>query len=91
MLDRLGNPAATTLARVITRAGDDFAHWLKDRKNRRAIPHRFEQCGYVPVRNSRAKDGLWVMGTRQVIYAQATLSLRDQYLAAMELVKQTVG
>ena len=89
VLDRLGNPAATTLARVITRAGDDFAHWLKDRKNRRAIPHRFEQCGYAPVRNSRAKDGLWVMGTRQVIYAQATLSLRDQYLAAMELVKQT--
>jgi hypothetical protein len=29
------------------------------RKNRRAIPHRLEKCGYVPVHNPTADDGLW--------------------------------
>jgi hypothetical protein len=28
--------------------------WLKERKNRRIIPHRFETVGYVPVRNKDA-------------------------------------
>src|SRR5262249_28851578 len=51
VLDQLGNPAATTLAKVLASATGDFAEWLGDRKNRRIIPHRFEACGYVPVRN----------------------------------------
>ena len=28
-----------------------------NRKNRRAIPHRLERCGYVSVRNPESKDG----------------------------------
>jgi hypothetical protein len=67
----------------------EFAVWLKDRKNRRAIPHRLENCGYVPVRNDADKsDGQWkIKGARQTIYAKAELSLRDRLDAARKLVK----
>ena len=47
------------------------------------IPHRFEQCGYAPVRNDGVKDGLWkIHGARQVVYALSSLSVRDQLAAA---------
>ncbi len=45
--------------------------WINDRKNRRTIPHRLEKCGYTPVRNSGAEDGLWkISGRRQAVYAK---------------------
>jgi hypothetical protein len=95
-----GPPLAFTLAAVQAMANalaptdndgnphrDSFAHWLNDRKNRRQIPHRFENCGYTPVRNDAAKDGLWkVDGARQVIYALATRSLHDRVAAARQLI-----
>src|SRR5262245_54289192 len=63
VLDRLNNPPVTTLNQVMGLAGLHFAGWLGDRKNRRLIPHRFEQCGYVPVRNpANKRDGLWAIG-----------------------------
>ena len=68
-----------------------FAAWLADRRNRRQTPHRFEQCGYSPVRNDFAKDGLWKIGdVRQVIYALAHRSLHDR-LAAAKLVVERAG
>src|SRR5262249_54226849 len=83
ILDVLGNPNAVTLFKIIDKAEGSIAEWLQDRKNRRAIPCRFEECGYVPVRNPDATDGLWkIRGKRQVIYATATLPLRDQIDAA---------
>jgi hypothetical protein len=87
VLDKLGNPNATTLIAVVTATTDeDFEEWLKDRRNRRQIPHRFEQCGYAPVRNDAADDGLWrVKGKRQVVYARADLAPRDQIAAAAKL------
>jgi hypothetical protein len=86
-LDRLGNPAAALLSEIINGASADFAEWLMDRKNRRIIPHRFEACGYVPVRNDAARDGLWkVRGRRQVIYARGGLPLRDRLKAAQDLI-----
>jgi hypothetical protein len=88
VLDRLGNPAATTLIQVQNKADTDFQDWLKDRRNRRQIPHRFEQRGYSPVRNENCSDGLWVInGARQVVYARTTLSLRDRLVAASHLVR----
>src|SRR5262249_42126438 len=51
VLDKMKNPAATTLVRIRNAATGDFSEWVADRKNRRAIPHRLERCGYVPVRN----------------------------------------
>src|SRR5262249_51168408 len=59
VLEEMGNPDATTLIRIRGSATGDFEEWLKDRKNRRVIPHRLERCDYVPVRNDAAKDGLW--------------------------------
>jgi hypothetical protein len=86
-LDRLGSPAAITLGSIVTRAAPDFADYLRDRRNRRKIPHRLDECGYVPVRNA-SKDGLWVIaGKRQAIYAKRELPLRDQLAAAERLTK----
>jgi Family of unknown function (DUF5906) len=101
VLDRLGNPEATTLADVQGQATGDFWSWAKDRRNRRQLPYRFERCGYVPVRNEAAKDGLWRVTrtrpsrdgygsevtetARQVIYAKAAMSLVDRLRAASQL------
>jgi hypothetical protein len=83
ILDVMSYPDVTTLAEVITRASSEFAGFLQDRKNSRKIPHRLESCGYVPLRNGAAKDGLWkVDGRRQVIYTKKDLTLRDQLIAA---------
>jgi hypothetical protein len=79
-------PDAVTLRDVLKGATDDFRDWLGDRKNRRVIPHRFEACGYTPVRNPDRETGLWVInGERQVIYAKAVLPIRDQIAAARRL------
>jgi hypothetical protein len=85
-LDHLGNPLATTLILTQAATNTEFQIWLNDHKNRRQIPHRFEKCGYVPVRNDAAKDGLWrISDKRQVVYAKAELPLRDQLAAARRL------
>jgi hypothetical protein len=89
-LDSLGNPPAVTLDEIrnAPRVDTEFGYWLSERKNRRVIPHRFEECGYVPVRNDAAKDGLWkYLGTRQVIYAQDSMSYREQ----LDAVKMLLG
>jgi hypothetical protein len=92
VLDRLGNPEATTLIRIQNAAAGDFETWIKDRKNRRAIPHRLEKCGYVPVRNDLADDGLWKISTaRQAVYAQVALSVRDRLRAARKLTSQSAS
>lgn len=86
VIDKMGNPDATTLTRIANTADGDFAQWIKDRKNRRGVPYRLEQCGYTPVRNDAAGDGLWVVNAkRQVIYAKDTLSNRDRFKAARAL------
>ncbi len=85
VLDQMGNPDATTLIIVTGNAEGAFEEWLMDRRNRRAIPHRFEKCGYIPVRSS-SQDGLWVIdGKRQVIYARQELPPKDQIIAARKL------
>ncbi len=45
VIDVLGRPAAVTLSQITNAAPDDLRFWLKERKNRRIIPHRFEKCG----------------------------------------------
>jgi hypothetical protein len=96
-----GSPVAFTLAKVLAKAEaltplekmrdgqpipGTFAHWLGDRRNRRKIPHRFENCRFAPVRNPYADDGLWKIGkARQTIYARAELSPRNR-LAAAQMV-----
>jgi Family of unknown function (DUF5906) len=86
-IDKLGNPTTLTLLKLQgAAAGTPLYEWLTDRKNRRTIPYRLEQCGYAPVRNPAADSGLWVIsGTRQVVYALASLPLRAQIDAARRL------
>src|SRR4030095_5662110 len=72
VLTALGNPEAVTLPQLIAAATGAAAEWLMERKNRRAIPHRLERCGYVSVQNPDAQDGFWKSkGERRIIYAQA--------------------
>ena len=87
VIDRMNNPDAMTLTQIMNIATDDFGMWIKDRKNRRVIPHRLENCDYVPVRNpDAASDGLWkISGKRQAVYAKKTLSDRDRLKAASAL------
>jgi hypothetical protein len=85
VIDRLGNPNALTLAQITNLADGDFGVWIRDRKNRRAIPHRLENCGYVPVRNNTS-DGHWKINDKRVaVYAKSSLPLRDQLFAAQRL------
>jgi hypothetical protein len=89
VLDQLSNPAAVTLGRIQSKAEGDFADWLKDRKNRQVIPHRLERCGYVPVRNPDAADGLWkIADRRQAVYAKSSLSPRDRIAAVGEILRR---
>ena len=83
-LDRLNGPDVATIEDLIKVAGDvDFGAWLRDRKNRRTIPHRLESCGYVIVRNPDAKDGWWrVDGRRQALYGKKEASVAERLAAA---------
>jgi hypothetical protein len=87
VLDKLGDPAATTLAELTSRATAPFAEWLRDRRNSRHVPHRLEAAGYAPMRNPDARDGLWrVDGRRAAVYVRRELTVRDRLAAARELV-----
>lgn len=83
VLEALGNPDAITLEQLQAKATGPASEWLLDRRNRRTIPHRLERCGYTSVRNPYSKDGRWkVQGKNHVVYAKASLSLREQLAAA---------
>jgi hypothetical protein len=89
VLDDLGRPDVVMLSEVANRAAElhpAFTDWLRDRKNRRSIPHRFEDCGYVAVSNPNDGEGRWkINGTRHTIYGEATLTVRDRLAAAFRL------
>jgi Family of unknown function (DUF5906) len=86
LLDGLSNPDVVTLVELTTKANGGIAEWLLDRKNRRALPHRLERCGYVSVRNPHAKDGLWKLrGARQVIYARTSLTPQQREAEAQRM------
>jgi hypothetical protein len=84
-----GSGFAITLSQLkdAARANFECFSWISDRKNRRAIPHRLEKCGYVPVRNEADKsDGQWrISGSRVTVYARKALSLTERLRAAAAL------
>jgi len=89
-LEGLNYPDATTLESIAAIAGGtdpDFATWLRERKNRRQIPHRMETAGYVPVRNPDRSDGRWNFhGHKHVIYARRDIGgERERITAARRL------
>jgi hypothetical protein len=90
VIDELHNPAALTLNCLI--GGADSLHLydligeLKDRKFRRAMPHKLDRVGYVPVRNPDAEDGMFkIAGRRQAVYARKQLSFAEQIKAARQV------
>jgi hypothetical protein len=89
-LDQLQNPEVVTKEQVVTVVSGQFADWLRDRRNARQIPYRFEEVGYIAVRNLYDKsDGRWkVDDKRCVIYAKRTLSIRDQITAARKFIEE---
>lgn len=85
-LEELDWPPAIYIDQILPRVTGDFRAWLQDRKNARAVPHRFEEVGYVAARNPGAKDGRWkVGGNKRVIYARQEMTLRDQLAEARRL------
>lgn len=90
-LERLGNPTATTLSEIANATNaDDFAAWLKDRRNSRVIPHRLGEVGYVAVRCPTTTDGRWkIAGRNQVVYARRDLPIRDRIVGARELAESS--
>ena len=92
MLEAMNWPKGFTMKALQDEAGGGLLEWLMDRRSRRAIPHRLERCGYIPVRNPNADDGLWKhRGSRKVIYAKASLSLREQVATAEDMVARSVN
>jgi hypothetical protein len=89
-IDSIKERDAITITMIENYATDsDLKDWIRDRKNRRAIPHRMGKCGYVPVRNDGPDDGLWkIAGARQVVYARAELTPRERYEAAQWLAEK---
>jgi len=84
-LDACGRPDAVTLDDIRTMSPPEFRIWLDDRRYRRQIPHRLEECGYVQVRNSQAQDGCWLIERkRQRIYGLRTLSAQERQIAAVK-------
>ena len=81
-------PVVTTIARVADVASVSLSEWLRDRKNRRTMAHRFEEQGYTQVLNPDAKsDGLWVIaGKRQTVYGQKDISPDELVKAARGLI-----
>ena len=89
VLDDLGQPDVVTLDRVASQASalqPAFAEWLRDKSNARRIPHRFEDCGYVAVRNPHDSEGRWkIGGRRQTIYGKVSLTENERLAAAFKL------
>jgi hypothetical protein len=82
-------PTVVTLETIIEACSSDpdgLYSWFKERANRRVIPHRMETCGYVPVRNTGADDGLWkIEGKRRVVYGLMTATPAERTAAAAAL------
>jgi hypothetical protein len=82
-------PDAVTIDMIAAVADADTGTWLRDQKNRRKIPYHLESCGYVPVRNESAKDGLWkIHNKRQAVYGRNDLSPSERMKAARVLADQ---
>jgi hypothetical protein len=80
-------PEVVTIDMIASIADAETVLWIRDRKNRRIIPHRLENCGYEPVRNDDAKsDGHWkIAGKRQAVYARNDLSTKERLTAVRRL------
>jgi hypothetical protein len=89
-LDDLKGRDAITIEMIVAAASDagahEFAAWMRDRKNSRAVRHKLTEAGFIIVRSDSAADGLWrVNGRRCAIYVRREMTTRDGLAAAREL------
>lgn len=78
-------PAAVTVAMLHDAAEHELKEWLRDRKNRRAIPHRLMTCGYLPVLTTENR-GRWIIkGVRHAMFARRELAPAERFVAAEKL------
>ena len=78
-LDKLGNPRAITKHMIIEVVDLDFQSWLKDKRNQRLLPQRFESVGYSRFRNPDASDGMWnIQGKRENVYVLTEIPENDR-------------
>jgi hypothetical protein len=88
-LEKLGYPAAITLDDVISSSTTNIGGWLSDRKNARAVPHKFEKCGYIALRKDGTTDGRWKIGGKnKVIYVRTSLSSDERFKAVHRLIER---
>jgi hypothetical protein len=92
-LEGLGWPAAITLDEITNSPTIGLlGGWLTERKNARAIPHKFEACGYIALRNTGTTDGRWKIGGKnKVVYVRKELSREEKYEAVECLRRQHGG
>src|SRR5262249_33936913 len=57
VLDEMGRPSTVTLSEIRAAAVGEFLDWLQDRKNRRVIPRRMGDAGYVAGNPAGRKPG----------------------------------
>jgi hypothetical protein len=75
-------PDVFTLLDLVGAKGNELLEDILAPKNRRAVPHRLNRCGYRAHRNTIAKDGLWrIKGARQTVYVKAALFTEDRKTA----------
>jgi hypothetical protein len=82
-LDEMGRPDVITIDMIIKASGSgEIGGWIMMPKNKRAIPHRLEECGYVTVHNKTRKDGSWkIDGKAKMIYGRGVLSPTERLRA----------
>src|SRR5262245_30927837 len=82
-LDTLERPDVVTIHQVRQVSDASFTEWLTERKNARQASHRLDTCGYQPLRNPDAKDGLWKVASKpQAIFMRQELSFNEPRTAA---------
>ncbi len=78
-LEAMAWPDAVTIPMIKDVAPADFAAWLTDRKNSRAMPHRFTDCGYETSANPDSECGRYVIqGQRIMVYVKRQLSPKER-------------
>jgi hypothetical protein len=87
-----GEPLTATVHQIVDcTSSTSFAEWLRDRRNSRQIPHHFQECGYVAVRNPHAQDGMWKVGNaRMAVYAKDSLSIQEPTPVGQRLRRHTI-
>lgn len=91
LLEDMGNPPATTIARMVTHAKgqekfEEVLYYMLDRRNRKLVGNRMAEVGYSALHNRDRSDGRWASGgEKHVVYAQDSLSIQEQIAAARRL------